>query len=563
MGDNLDQSYFEQIVVLLVASLCSAIIFQRLKLPTIVSYIVVGAIIGPHLLGLIHDPQSFSLIAELGVVFLLFSLGLEFSLPKMLQLRFIVFGVGGFQVIACIGVFTAAVFIWGASVIQSFMIASALALSSTAIVTRELSTTKQLSNRHAHLSIGVLLFQDLIAVVFLILVPVLANNDTQKFAEELIHALIRGGLLFGLLMAVGKWVLPKVYHEVARSDSQEIFVLTTLVIALLAAWVTHSFHLSMALGGFITGMMLGEGPFKHQIDIDIRPFKDILLGLFFVTIGMNIDLGLIADYWLRLIVFTIALLIIKVIVVAAVIKIMGDQSHTALRTGLTLAQAGEFSLALLALASTYKILPSDQASFVILLTVFSMIVSPFLIRHSDWLGDLLLRGVKKEEDKDNQKVNMEIHDHVIIGGYGRVGKTIVELLEENDIPYIVIENNPQVVKQHFADGINIIYGDCADTSFLESCHMSQSKLVLLTFKTIDMAKSTVSHIRERGFNVPIIARCHEHSNLSELESLGADEVISDMLETSILISEKVLQLLKFSPNSVADQIDTLKIKLRA
>ncbi len=546
----------------MVASLCSAIIFQRLKLPTIVSYIVVGAIIGPNLLGLVHDPKHFSLIAELGVVFLLFSLGLEFSLQKMLQLRFIVFGVGGLQVFACIGVFTASVLLWGASPTQAFMIASALALSSTAIVTRELSTSKQLSNRHAHLSIGVLLFQDLIAVVFLILVPVLANNDTSKFAEELIQALIRGGLLFAALMALGKWVLPKIYHEVAHSNSQEIFVLTTLVIALLAAWVTHSFHLSMALGGFITGMMLGEGPFKHQIDSDIRPFKDVLLGLFFVTIGMSIDLSLLVEFWPRLILFTLALLLIKICVVTAVIRVMGDNTYTAMRTALTLAQAGEFSLALLALASANGVIPNDQASFVVLLSVFTMIISPFLIRHSETLGNILLKGAKRDEKNENKKLEIEIHDHVIVAGYGRVGKTIVSLLEEIDIPYIVIENNPKVVKQNFQEGVNIIYGDCSDLGLLERCHLSQSRLILLTFKTQDMAKTTISQIREREYHVPIIARCHEHNNLSELESLGADQVFSDMLETSILISEKVLELLRFPPDQMVDQMEILKNKLR-
>ena len=339
-------------------------LFRRLKLPAIIAYIAAGSLVGPHLLGWIDEPADFSLIAEFGVAFLLFSIGLEFSLTKMLSMKFAVFGVGSVQVAACSVVFALAVYLWGSTLETAIVVAGALALSSTAIVTRELWDLQQFNSRHAQLSFAVLLFQDLIAVFFLILVPVLGDASDEGFGSLLLASMGKGFLLFAVLMAVGKWILPYIYHEVARANSDEIFVLSTLVIALLAAWLTHMSGLSMALGGFVTGMMLSESTFKHQINIDIRPFKDILLGLFFVSIGMNIELPLLQTYWFRILVFTLALIGIKALVVAVVVRLLGDSMETSLRVGLNLAQAGEFGLALIALGYINGAIPMDQGSFI-------------------------------------------------------------------------------------------------------------------------------------------------------------------------------------------------------
>ena len=343
-----------------------------------------GVLIGPYGWALIADPNQFALLAEFGVVFLLFTLGLEFNLSKMLSMKFMIFGLGSVQVIICTMVFALAVYLWGASFDQSILIAGALALSSTAVVTNELSQNHQIHSQYGRISVGVLLFQDLAAIVFLILVPVLAGTQSDhSMSIELLSALGRGVVLFALLMVVGKWVLPVIYREVSRSHSREIFVLTTLVIVLLAGWLTHQFHLSMALGGFITGVMLGEGSFRYQIEKDIQPFKDILMGLFFVSIGMALDVQLVIEYWHRIIGFTLALVVIKTLIVALVIKGLRYHSHDALRVGLTLAQAGEFGIALMALANTQGVIAGEQTSFIILIAILSMALSPFLIRYSN------------------------------------------------------------------------------------------------------------------------------------------------------------------------------------
>ncbi|HBC57454.1 MAG TPA: hypothetical protein DCZ03_09855, partial [Gammaproteobacteria bacterium] len=378
----MENHFFEELLAIMGVSLVATVVLQRLKMPNIVAYIIAGALIGPHVLSWVKQPEEFAFLAEFGVVFLLFSLGLEFSLPKLIALRRVVFVLGGIQVLFCGVVFGAAVYAWGASLYTSVVIAGALALSSTAIVTKELSSLRQVHSRQGQLSIGVLLFQDLAAVLLLILVPVLAGNETESLGITLGWALLKGLSLMVALLSVGKWILPHLYHEVARARSEEVFVLSTLVIVMLAAWVTHSFDLSMALGGFIIGMMLGESHFRHQINADIRAFKDILLGLFFVTVGMNVQIELLAEYWPRIILFTGGLILIKTFIVAAIVRIFGDNFPIALQTGLNLAQAGEFGLALLALAVMHRIVPAEQASFIIIVAIFSMAVSPFLLRHS-------------------------------------------------------------------------------------------------------------------------------------------------------------------------------------
>ncbi len=549
--------FFEDLVAIMGTSLAVTVLVQRLRVPNIIAYLLAGCLVGPHLMGWVAEPSDFTFLAEFGVVFLLFSLGLEFSLPKLMSLRGSVFGLGGIQVGFCSFVFGAAVWLWGSSTESAIIIAGALALSSTAVVTKELSALRRVHTRSGQLSIGVLLFQDLAAVVFLIIVPVLGSSDANSLWISLAWAAGKGVLLVILFLSLGKWLLPPLYREVAQAQSEEIFVLSTLVIVMLAAWITHSFHLSMALGGFVIGMMLGESPFRHQINCDIRPFKDILLGLFFVTIGMTIQVDLILEYWPRLLLFTIALIAIKALLISFLVRLLGDPKGTALDTGLALAQAGEFGLALLALGDMNQIIPHDQVSFIMLIAIFSMAASPFLIRHSEKIAQILmpLMDFKPVVERTNTESPIPAKQHVIIGGFGRVGNTIARLLEGNSIDYIAIEKDISVVNSERPNNQNLIYGDCTKLEILRSCHIADASLAILTFRSIDMAKDTIEQIRASGIEIPIIVRCCENGDFAELVSLGADYVIPEMLEASLSIGIQVLTLLGFTETDIERQIE--------
>jgi monovalent cation:H+ antiporter-2, CPA2 family len=552
--------FFEDLTTILTAALVVAVVFSRIRLPSIIAYMIAGVLIGPYVLGLV-EAKSFALVAEFGVVFLLFSLGLEFSLPRMLSLKGPVFGLGGAQVLVTTTVFACVVYGWGATIEAAIVVAGALALSSTAIVTRELAVSQQLDTRYAQLSVAVLLFQDMIAIVFLILVPVFARGEGGNVVGELGSALLRGVLLLTLLMSIGKWLLPRIYHEVSRARSDEVFLLTTLVIALLAAWLTHSVGLSMALGSFIIGMMLGEGPFRHKIDVEIRPFKDVLLGLFFVTIGMNVDLSVVTDHWLRIVLFTAVLVLTNISILAVLARRMGERHGDALKVGITLAQAGEFGLALLVVAELNGVVQIDQASFIIAIAVLSMLVSPLLIRHVHRISDWLLNywpGASVQSPEVIAAPSLFINNHVIIGGFGRVGQTIAELLVTNDIPYIGIDGDAEVVRTQRLNGKNVIFGDCANSSILAQCHISSARLAILTFRSAAAARLTVQEIRSTGTGTPIIVRCYENVEFDELIALGADRVIPEMLEASLIISAQVLAYLGLEENEINRQINELR-----
>jgi len=555
----MDFQFFEELLIILGAALAVAVIFSRLQLPSIIAYMVAGAIIGPHLF-VLADPSRFSFIAEFGVVFLLFSLGLEFSLPRMLALKGPVFGLGGAQVLVTSALFTVAVYLWGSSIEAAIVIAGALALSSTAIVTRELAAQQQFDSRYAQLSIAVLLFQDLIAVVFLILVPVFGGAGDGSLLQDLASALAKGAALLVVLMATGKWILPRVYHEVARAGSDDVFVLSTLLITLLAAWLTHSFELSMALGAFIIGMMLGEGSFRHRIDAEIRPFKDVLLGLFFVTIGMTIDLHVVSTHWFRVGVFTLALIVINVFIVTVLARLMGELKGAALRIGITLAQAGEFGLALLVVAEMNGVIPLDQASFIIAIAVLSMFASPLLIRHVDPIAERILRYWPESEHEVTVQNVLRHYEggHVIVGGFGRVGQTLARLLLANGVPYVAIENNADVVRRCRLRGDNVFFGDCTDLKILQQCHIESARLAILTFRSTEYAKRTIARIRADAVRTPIIVRCYENEDFQELISLGADRVIPEMLEASLIIGAQVLSALGLEETEINRQISELR-----
>lgn len=532
--------FFTEFLWIYGAALLSALLFKRVGLPSIIAYLVAGAVIGPSALGLVADPTEYSLLAEFGVVLLLFALGLEFSLPKLFAMRTTVFGVGGGQVLLCMAIFGIATYVWGTTPTVSFLIAASLALSSTAIVTKELADIGQVHTDHGRLSVGVLLFQDLAAVAFLIVVPVLGatSGADVSLSSELWTALVKGVILVLVLLAVGRWLLPVMFSEVARSESDEIFLLSTMVVVLVAAWVTHALGLSMALGAFVIGMMLGESHFRHQINSDIRGFKDLLLGLFFVSVGMNVEVSLLVEYWPRLILFALALVAIKFVLIAVLIRVSGHSKVASLRAGLNLAQAGEFGLALLTIGFAVGLIPADQASFIAIVAVMSMAVSPLLIRRADQLiARFNVSGDVQAEE--SVSVGEELVGHVVVGGYGRVGRVLVTFLKSLDIPYVVIERNVTRVNEARQDGANVTYGDCTRLDMLKDVHMRQARLAVLTFDSLEQAEETIAHIRTVGCQVPVLVRTYDQFGLDSLVSLGANHVVPEMREGAILIAEQM------------------------
>jgi CPA2 family monovalent cation:H+ antiporter-2 len=559
MTEHLYPSFFSELLVLLLASLASVLLFQRLRLPDILAYLFAGGLVGPFGFGMVTNGDNIHFLSELGLVFLMFELGLEFSVRQLLHLSRAVFGLGSLQMLLTLSAFASVLFFGlGWPVGATLVVAGSMALSSTALVVRELRSLKLINRHHAQLAVGVLIFQDLAALLGLILVPALAGNGGQALHEQLLHVAEKGGILVVILVGAGKWLLPPIFHEVARSRSEEIFVLTVLVIILLSAWLTQTFGLSMALGAFLTGVMLGEGEFRHQVEADIRPFKDILMGVFFASVGMQIDFGLLAEEG-RIVLLGIALLIFaKSVVISLAARLMGESATTASKTGIILAQASEFGLALITLGAQLNVLAPRIASLALAIIVGSLILAPWLIRYnfeiSQWVGRLAGQKVSSR-DREMSRIPPHLSDHIILAGYGRVGQMIAKFLKNNGIPFIAMDPDGNRIKEGRAAGDPVIYGSCARIDLLRRCHMERARLAILTFKSLSEARRIITQIRHQGYTLPIVVRTQNEADHAQLIEAGADHVIPEMLESSLVIAAEVLNLLGYSKTVVQPQID--------
>ena len=550
---------FANLLIFLASSLVGIALFRRLQLPPVLGYLCVGLAVGPTALDWVNDSEDLPDLAELGVVFLLFSLGLEFSLSKMLSLRRVVFGLGSLQVLCCAVVLGALLLLMGMSPVAALLLGAGLALSSTAIVSKELTSLGEIFSTHGQNAIGVLLFQDVVAVLLLTLVPVFAGSSEQAWYWALPLTLGKTVVLFLGLLLASRWLLPRLFHEVAASHSAELFVLLALVIVLLTAWLTHLLGLSPALGAFLAGMLLGESHYRHQIEADILPFRDILLGLFFVSIGMLIDLQLFVSHALQILGLTLALMLIKGCIVAALVKLRGSDSETAWRSGLALAQGGEFCFALMAQMQLSNMLPGEISSLLLAATFCSMLLTPLLLRAAPSIALRLHR-------KPNQQVqleaitalNAELRGHVLICGYGRVGQSIGRFLRREQQAFIALDDDPERVQEAATEDSSVHYGDCRRGALLSAVGLERARLVVIAVDNSDVALVVLKEARRINHKVPILVRTRDDSQLTELKAAGASEVVPELLESSLMLASHAMIMLGLPDQQVRDRVDEVR-----
>lgn len=536
----------DQIIIILSVTVAAAALLHRFKIPTILLYLIVGLIAGPGATGLVTDVAAYSFVAEFGVAFLLFTLGLEFSLPRLFALRRAVFVMGSMQMAICLTVFSVMIYFYGVSIEGTLIAASAIALSSTAIVTKELSAINQVNTRHGQIAIGILLFQDIAAVILLVFITAGGQESTNSLWSSLGWTLLKGLAYFSALVLIGKFLLPPLFHRISKTKSEELFVLTTLTVALTAAGMAHIFGLAMALGAFMAGMMLGESHFRHQIESEIRPFRDVLLGLFFVTIGFMLDVDLITEYWPRILFFTCCLIGFKSLLIMALCWSMGEGKINSLRAGIILCQGGEFGFALIAIGLKGDLIPADVASFFVSIIVLSMAITPFLVKNIALISDQIL-GSHLESARNNtptdQPNDSHLEDHVIILGYGRVGQMIGRFLKQEDIPYIALDDDPVRVHVAKTAGENVYFGNARHTTMLKKLGINNASLVVSSFDHFQTAIHIAKIIREMDLMLPIIARQRDDTHAQELLAAGVTEVIPEINEATMMIVSHVMAAL--------------------
>lgn len=539
----------------LIAAVIGVVACRLARLPPILGYLAVGVAIGPHATALAKDSAAVSYLAEFGVVFLMFVIGLEFNLPKLRSMRRLVFGLGLSQVALtiAIAVTAQAAMTWtfarfgrefGLGWQAAVALGGALAMSSTAIVVKLMADRLELESEHGRRVMGVLLFQDLAVVPLLVLIPALGTSPEALLAE-LAVAGVKAALLLTVLLVGGQRVMRSWLTVVARRRSEELFILNLLLVTLGLAWLTEYAGLSLALGAFVAGMLIAETEYKHQVETDIRPFHDVLLGLFFITIGMKLDAEAVWRQWPLVLLLTALPVLFKAVLVTALARLFGAGPGVALRTGLYLAQAGEFGFVLLTLATQQRLLPASLQSPVLASMVLSMLATPFIVLFSDRIvmrlsaTDWLMQSVAMTTIA-KRSINAE--SHIIIAGYGRSGQNLARMLDGEHIPYIALDLDPDRVRQADAAGQSVVYGDAARLKSLMAAGLARATAVVVTYHDTASALRILDLVHTYAPTVPVIVRTRDDADLERLQAAGATGVVPEAIEGSLMLASHALAL---------------------
>jgi CPA2 family monovalent cation:H+ antiporter-2 len=544
------------ILILLISAVLTVALFRALRLPVMLAYFLVGVVLGPHASGLLPDSEANREFAEFGIVFLMFSIGLEFSLPQLYAMRKKVLGLGGSQVFVTLAAAMAIAKLAGLSWPAAFVVGSALAMSSTAIVSKLLAERLDLNSRHGRLSIGVLLFQDIAVVPILVLIPALAITGTD-LTEVLGLAMLKATGMLLFLFTIGKWLINPWFNLVAGQRSRELFVMNVLMVTLLLAYATKLAGLSYALGAFIAGMLISETKFKYQVESDISPFRDIFLGLFFISVGMLLNVQQIINNIGVILLVLVVFVLFKAAIVTLVVRIVKYETGVAIRTGLILAQAGEFSFVILALGVEQKLVTGQALQVILAVSLLSMVIAPFLIQYNGRITRKLVHSYSRNSGQvvqDIDDVGKHLHDHVIICGYGRSGQYLARFLREESIPYMALDIDPSRVLEASAAGESVMFGDAARRQVLEAAGGSRAKALVISYSDNRAAMKILHIVQENYPQLPVIVRTVDDTNMEALREAGAAEVVPEILEGSLMLASHALMLIGVPLHRVVKRI---------
>ncbi|MEY4523150.1 MAG: hypothetical protein RIR27_226 [Pseudomonadota bacterium] len=553
-------SVLQLTLILLASAVAGVVIFRYFGLPPILGYLAIGVLIGPHALGLANDSATVKYLAEFGVVFLMFSIGLEFNLHKLRAMRTIVFGLGGSQVILTMLLAVPASllmnWIYPISWQAAIALGGALAMSSTAIVTKLISDRSEIETEHGRNIIGILLFQDLAVVFLLILLPSLGKNPGDLFLA-LTAASIKITVALVLIFVIGQTLMSRWFGLVAKLRSQELFMLNLLLIVLGMAGLTEHFGLSLALGAFLAGMLIAETPYRHQVEEDVKPFKDVLLGLFFITVGMLLDFEVIHQQWMLVSILLIGPLIFKFGLIALLSRAFGSSPGISIRTGLCLAQAGEFGFVLLNQIDGLDLIDPALSQAVLAAMLLSMFGAPFLIQYSDRIAmrfssnEWLLQSLALTRVAAK---SVRTENHVVICGFGRSGQSLARMLDQEKIPYIALDMDPDRVKEAAAAGDNVVYGDASRENYLVAAGLSRAKAVVITYADTPASFKVLHQVEHLRPGMTVLVRTKDDADLAKLQAAGATEVVPELIEGSLMMASHVLLIMGVPMRKVVRRI---------
>jgi len=553
-------SGLEFALLLLFCVVAGVVVFRLLHLPPLLAYLTVGILVGPHALALLPDSADARYLAEFGIVFLMFSIGLEFSLAKLKAMRSIVLGLGAAQVVLTVLATLFAGWAIGRyfniGLAGAFALGGALAMSSTAIVMKMMAERIELDTEHGKRIVGVLLFQDLAVVPLLVIVPAL-SAEAGALMQTIGIALLKAAVLLTVLLVGGQRVMRWWLLMVARRKSQELFTLNLLFVTLALAWMTEIAGLSLALGAFIAGMLISETEFKHRVEDDIKPFRDVLLGLFFVTIGMLLNVQVVLDNFGWVVLALILPVAFKFSLIFGLARIFGASAGTGIRTALALATAGEFGFVLLSQAGALGLIDKLVLQIVLAAMLLSMLAAPLLLQYSDRIAMRLVSSewlIKSIEIANIAKRAIAVDQHVVICGFGRSGQHLAKILEQEGISFVALELDPDLVREASAAGESVVYGDAGRREALVAVGISRASALVITYADTHSALKVLHHTHELNPSLPVIVRTYDDHDLDQLMRAGATEVVPEILEGSLMLGSHALVLLGVPVSRVVKRV---------
>jgi CPA2 family monovalent cation:H+ antiporter-2 len=544
------------ILLVLTSSVLLVAFFRALRLPPMLAYFVVGVLFGPYAFSLLPDTESGRHFAEFGIVFLMFSIGLEFSLPKLYAMRKTLFGLGGAQVVITMVAVMGACWLAGLSLTVAFIVASALTMSSTAIVSKILMERVDLNSRHGRLSIGILLFQDLAVIPILVLIPAL-SVESVDLAPLLGWAFLKTIVLLFILFRFGKGVISFWFGLVAGQRSRELFVMNVLMVTLLLAFATNLAGLSYALGAFIAGMLISETRYRYQVESDIASFRDILMGLFFISVGMLLDFNYLINNIALVSALLLAFVLFKTVVIAVLVSFFGFEWGVGIRTGVILAQAGEFGFVILTLALGGGLIGGGELQLVLSACLLSMIAAPFVIQYNGRIARRLAKSYMmniNRKEVELEGVGKGLKGHVILCGYGRSGQYLGRFLKEENIPFVALDIDPARVQEAAAAGEHVMYGDASRSAVLEAAGAGHAKALIVSYAGIRSTMKILHVAKENHPGLPVVVRTTDETHMEEFRKAGAAEVVPEVLEGSLMLASHALIILGVPLNRVVKRI---------
>ncbi len=551
-------SIFESILIVLALAITATIICRYLRMPTVLGYLAIGVFVGPNGMGWIEHLEYTKNLAEFGVVFMMFMVGLEFSLSKLIALKKAVFVLGGLQVVITLGITTFLGNWVGMTMLESVIMGSIVTMSSTAIVIKQLSDQGDLNSQFGYNSIGILLFQDLAVIPFFILITSLSSPHKSSIALTILWSIVKGGITVTIMLIVGRYVLRPFFQMIMGTKIRELFTLTALLVTLFSAWMTFHIGLSLSLGAFIGGVLLGESKFRHNIESEIRPFRDILMGIFFISIGLLLDISSWGDTWYWILLMLAGLVIGKAILIILLNLVFKYDKIVSFKTGITLAQGGEFGFAILTLAAQNRLIPNDYGQVVLGALILSIATAPIIIQYNRKITSFFFRNAKNKDYQQPQlditKITEKLRKPVVICGFGRIGQNIAQLLQRESFEYIAVDNDLSITQNTQLAGEMVIHGDCSDPDILKMLHLEKARALVISFSDVRAAKKILDQVRLANKKLPILARCRDESESKDLQEHGATRIITETFEESLAIAYHLFREIDVSAEQATDLI---------